>query len=110
MDHGQRRVPFLAPVFAAAAAPAADAIREQFRAAFGVDVADVPCPVCGEVVAVLVSRRLYRAGADLGHALGDSPASTVNLPCPCGRVWGTSGRAVARNLYNRRPAICPHLE
>jgi hypothetical protein len=106
MDHGQRRVPFLAPVFAAAvAAPVADAV----RAALSVDVRDVPCPVCGEVVAVLMYRRLYRPGAALGHALGDGPASAVSLPCPCGRVWSTSGRAVARNLHNRRPAICPHF-
>jgi hypothetical protein len=105
MDHDRRRVPFLAPVLAAAAAPVADAVREAARSALGVDVADVPCPACGAVVALLVSRRLYRPDADLGHPLGDGPESTVYLPCPCGRRSRTSGRKVARNLHNRRPAI-----
>lgn len=113
MDNDQRRVPFLAPVFAAAAAPIADAAQRAAAAAvrrsaagmFGVDVLDVPCPVCPEVVAVLVNRRLYPPDADLGHPFGDGPESTVYLPCGCGRVWRTSGRVVARNLHNGRPAI-----
>ncbi len=105
MDGAQRRVPFTAPVFARALAPVADAIREQTRAALSFDVHDVPCPVCGVVVAVWMNRRLYPPGPDLGHVLGDGPASGVSLPCPCGRVWRTSGRAVARNLHNGRPAI-----
>jgi hypothetical protein len=107
MGNDQRRVPFLAPVFAEAAAPVADAVGRAAAAAIaalGVDVLDVPCPVCAEVVAMLVSRRLYLPGGDLGHPLG-GPESTVYLPCPCGRLWRTSGRKVARNLHNGRPAI-----
>ncbi len=105
MNESPRRVPFTAPVFASIAAPLLDALREQAKAAVGVDLHDVHCPKCPAVVAVWVNRRLYPPGTDLGHPLG-RVGDDVELRCPgCGRTWHTSGRAVGRNLHNGRPAL-----
>jgi hypothetical protein len=106
MDNTRRRVSFLAPVFAEIAAPVVDALRERAKDAAGVDLHDVPCPVCSATVAVWVNRRLYAPGPVLGRPLGGGVGDDVALRCPgCGRTWSASGRSVGRNLYNGRPAI-----
>jgi hypothetical protein len=109
VDSAQRRVPFLAPVFASLTARVA---RQMMRAAMPrATLEEVRCgrEHCGQVVALWwpLSGLLYAPARDgIGPPLSADRRADVAVRCDrCGRVRRTSGRAVGRNLHNGRPPL-----
>lgn len=113
MDDEHLRVPFLAPVFAAMTAPAAEIGRALARAMMpATEVVTIRCPRarCGRVIGVWWkgTELLYPPPRDdrLGSALSASRTANVGLRCGrCRRTWHISGRAIGRNLANGRPPL-----
>ena len=107
------RVSFLAPLLANVTAPVTESITAAVRRAMmlpAAEVSEVPCPRCGDVIALWarLTRCLYRVARDggLGAPLSTDHRENVAVTCDrCGKTRHTSGRAVGRHLHNGRPPL-----
>lgn len=102
----------LAPLIANAMAPVTESITAAARSAMALPAAEVcgvPCPGCGDVIALWarLTRCLYEPRRDgLGRPLSTDHCKDVAVTCDrCGWHSSTSGRAVGRNLHNGRPLL-----
>lgn len=103
------RVSFFAPLIANLTAPIAEAAHRAMVPP-DAEIAKVPCPRCGDVIALWarLTRCLYQAARDggLGLPLSTNPREDVLVTCDqCRKTWHTSGRAVSRHLHNGRPLL-----
>jgi hypothetical protein len=101
---------FLAPILTNAMASATEPARRAILDVVRAQLAEVPCPRCGTVLAVWAASTgcLYRVAEDgkLGLPLSTDRRERVPVACDrCDRAWHTSGRGVGRALHNGRPPL-----